>query len=591
MNIVKALPLFAGIGLFLFGMSILGSSLEKIAGAKLEKMLERLTSNRLKGVLLGTGVTAVIQSSSATTIMVVGLLNAGIISLVHAVPVIMGANIGTTITGQILRLGDLGDANLLLALLKPSSFGPILIAVGAGLNLFAKQRKKKDVGLILLGLGMIFFGMNTMEVTLSPLKDQEWFNDVFFLFENPLLGILLGAGMTAVLQSSSASVGILQALSSTGAITFSAAVPIILGQNVGKCVTVMLASIGSKKDAKRAVFIDVFTNVCGLFIFFTIIYSFHTFVGFSFWEKAMSRGNIADFHTLFNLMTSILLLPFIDKMINISKFFVKDKEGVKGERELDLLDDLLLQTPNVAIEQCKKAVIAMAGIACDNVQRSIQLLEAYSDQGMGSVVETENLLDRFETSIDNYIVKITALDIKVDNNKMATEMLHTVGDLERIGDHAMNIAEVAQYNMENDIAFSSDALSEILTMGNAVIEILKKATNAYCQRNLQETLKVEPLEEVIDRLQQELKAQHIDRLCEGKCSVQAGISFLELLTNFERIADHCSNIAVYIVQAYENNYHDFDAHMHLNKLHREPDDGFQSTYNFYSEKYKIYKEK
>lgn len=588
MTLIDILPLFAGIGLFLFGMSILGGALERIAGAKLEKMLEKLTSNRIKGVCLGTAVTGVIQSSSATTIMVVGLLNAGIIKLSHAIPVIMGANIGTTVTGQILRLGDLGDVNLLMMLLKPSSFGPILIGVGAAMNLFANKRKIKDIGIILLGLGMLFFGMNTMETTLSPLKDQPWFNDVFFLFKNPILGILMGAAMTAILQSSSASVGILQALASTGAITFSTAVPIILGQNVGKCVTVILASVGSKKNAKRAVFIDVFTNLCGMVIFFVFIYGFQYLgSGFSIWGQSMTRGNIADFHTFFNVATTILMLPFISKLINVSKRFVKDTEGSVGEKELDMLDDLLLATPNVAIAQCKKTISTMANITYDNFSASLKLFTDYSKSSMEALLDSEDLLDRYETGLDNYIVKITALDIREDDNKLAAEMLHTVGDLERISDHAVNIAQVAEYNMENNITFSPQALKELEIMGTAVIEILKMTMKAYETRDISDTIKIEPLEQVIDLLQYELKEKHIERLCDGKCSVQAGISFLEILTNFERISDHCSNVGVYIIQSYEDNYHDFSAHTHLYKVHNEPTDEYIATYNYFCSKYKV----
>lgn len=588
MTIISILPIFAGIGLFLFGMSILGGALEKVAGAKLEKMLERLTSNRIKGVLLGTAVTGVIQSSSATTIMVIGLLNAGIIKLSHSVPVVMGANIGTTITGQILRLGDLGDTSMFFMLLKPSSFGPILIGIGSVMNLFCNKKKYKDIGLIMLGLGMLFFGMNTMEVTLLPLREQPWFQDMFFIFNHPLLGILLGAVMTAILQSSSASVGILQALASTGAITFSAAVPIILGQNVGKCITVILASIGSKRNAKRAVFIDVFTNMCGMILFFVCIYSFQTFTsGFSFWDMPMTRGNIADFHTLFNIVTTIVLLPFISKLIQVSCFFIKEKEPSKGEQELDLLDDLLLATPHVAVEQCKKTVLTMSQIAIENYQTAIELLFEYTQARMDILQQNENLVDKFETALDNYIVKITALNLKDSDSKLATEMLHAVGDLERISDHAVNIAEVAQYNKEHGIEFSLQAQKEITILSKAVKEILNIAIGAYQNRSVTQSSKVEPLEQVIDMLQYELKEKHIERLSDGKCNVQAGISFLELLGNMERISDHCSNIAVYVVQDHADNYHDFSAHVHLYKVHTEPTEEYKASYHYFSDKYKI----
>ena len=589
MDVISILPLFAGIGLFLFGMSMLGVALEKLAGARLEKMLERITSSRFKGVLLGTAVTGVIQSSSATTIMVVGLLNAGIMKLSHAVPVVMGANIGTTVTAQILRLGDIEGSNFFLALLKPSSFGPILIGIGAAMYVFSKKKRTKDVGTILLGLGMIFFGMNTMEKTLSPLKEAVWFTDAILHFKNPILGIILGCAMTAVLQSSSASVGILQALASTGAITFSTAVPIILGQNVGKCVTVVLASFGSKKAAKRAVFIDVLANICGMVIFFIVIYGLNLVIKFSFWDSVMTRGNIADFHTLFNICTTVILLPFVDVLIKTSKKFVKDKGVSVGEQELDLLDDLLLNTPSLAVEQSRKIISAMAKLSFDNFVRAASLLKAFDQNIMDKLNEDEDLMDRFETSLGNYLVKLTARDIGEANNIAVTEMLHSLSDFERISDHAVNIAEVALYNYENGISFSEYALQEFDTMSNAVKEILNMAVEAYDLRQLDKALKVEPLEEIIDSIHFELKDKHIARLVDGKCSVPAGISFLELLTNFERISDHCSNIALYVIQGSEIGTGEINAHKLTDKFHNDPTPEYIFTYNYYKDKYAVSK--
>lgn len=583
MSVIDFLPLFAGIGLFLFGMNVLGGALEKLAGAKLEKLLEKITNNRFKGVLLGTAVTGVIQSSSATTIMVVGLLNAGVMKLVHAVPIIMGANIGTTVTAQILRLGDISDASFFLALLKPSSFGPILIGLGAFMYVFSNKKKVKDVGTIFLGLGMIFFGMNTMEQTLLPLKDMPWFSDVFLKFSNPILGMFLGCLMTAVLQSSSASVGILQALSSTGAISFSTAVPIILGQNVGKCVTVVLASLGSKKVAKRAVFIDVLTNIIGMVVFFVVVYGLNAVIKFSFWDTAMTRGNIADFHTLFNIVTTIILLPFIDAMIKFSKRFIKDDAVSSKEKELDMLDDLLLHTPSLAIEQCKKITTAMGKIACENYDRAIKLLHKY-DQGVADMLlEEESLMDRFETSLGNYLVKLTAIDTGDASKRSIAEMLYSISDFERISDHAVNIYEVALHNYEAGIIFSEGAMKEFENMSGAVKEILEMATVSYDNRDLEIALKVEPLEEIIDEIHLELKDKHIQRLCKGNCSVPAGISFLELLSNFERISDHCSNIAMYILQ--DLIYDGEDVHNLSHKLHNEPTEEYTNTYEFYEKKY------
>lgn len=588
MSLISVLPLFAGIGLFLFGMSVLGAALEKIAGASLEKMLEKLTSSRAKGVFLGTAVTGIIQSSSATTIMVVGLINAGIMKLSNAVPVVMGANIGTTVTGQILRLGDIGESGLILSLLKPSSFGPILIGIGAALFVFSKAKKKKDIGTIMLGLGMIFFGMNTMETTLSPLKDMPEFTNLFFIFSNPVFGILLGMIMTAVLQSSSASVGILQALSSTGAITYSTAVPVILGQNVGKCITVVLASIGSKRDAKRVVFIDVLNNVIGMALFFCVIYGLNSIVHFDFWDTVVNRGDIANFHTLFNIITTCALLPFINILIRISNKAIKSDDVSVEEKDLALLDDLLLKTPNLAVEQARKVINSMAVLALKNLKCSISLFDDYSEKKFAKVERDENLIDRFETALGNYLLKITAADINETSNDLVVEMLHSVSDFERISDHCMNVAEVAKRNFENEIKFSDEGKKELKIIGDAVTEILTMAVEAYSKRDLETALNIEPLEQVIDSINFTLKDTHIKRLCEGTCSVEGGISLLELLTSLERISDHCSNIAIYILQALEKGKPDLNnIHSLTDRLHNEPTMEYEKMYEFYQDKYKV----
>ena len=588
MTILDILPLFAGIGLFLYGMGILGAALETVAGDKMEGLLEKLTSNKAKGVLLGTGVTGVIQSSSATTIMVIGLLNAGVLNMVQAVPVIMGANIGTTVTGQLLRLGDLGDGSLVLSLLKPSSFGPVLIGLGAILNLFFHKKKHKDLGMILLGLGILFFGMHTMEATLLPLKEQPWFNDFFFVFRNPLLGVLLGAALTALLQSSSASVGLLQALASTGVIPFATAVPIILGQNVGKCVTVILASFNSKKDGKRAVLINTMVNIIGMLLFFAVIYGGQSIFGYvSFWDSPMTRGNIADFHTLFNVINTLVLLPFTGKFIAFSKKVVPYEEDSLGYDALNWLDDMLLATPNVAVEQCRKVMRVMAEMVRHNFNSSIELVRDYDQKKMERVKDREDLIDRYETAIGNYLVKITARPLRESDNQVVTEMLHAVGDLERMADHSMNLAEVAQYNSENDIQFSDIGRKELRVIGAAVDEIVGLSTEAYLARDLSKATRVEPLEEVIDRLYFDLKEKHITRLRKGQCSVRAGISFVELLTNLERVSDHCSNIALYVLQEFDSNAEAFNGHEVLTQLHSNPPVEYQTAYREYEEKYAL----
>lgn len=583
MSIIDFLPLLAGIGLFLFGMNFLGTALEKIAGARLEKLLEKLTSNRIKGILLGTGVTAVIQSSSATTIMVLGLLNAGIISLANAVPVIMGANIGTTVTAQILRLGDLGGGSIFLSMLKPSSFGPVLIAIGAFLILFCKNRKKKDIGSLFLGLGMIFFGISTMESTLTPLKEMPWFQNLILMFDQPVLGVLLGAGITALLQSSSASVGIIQALSSTGAIRFNVMVPVILGMNVGKCITVILASIGGKKPAKRAVLIDVTNNVLGMLIFMTVIYGYQSLIGFNCWEATVNRGNIADFHTLFNLMTGLILLPCVNLIIKFAYRVVKDDETTGEEKVLDSLNDHLLTSPNLAIEQCRKAIITMVHLAQKNFRDSLSLFEDFSEEKIAKINEREQLLDKYESSVSNYLVRINQLDITDKDNLRVSEMVHSLVDLERIGDHAVNIMEVAIYDAENEVTFSKNAREELHVISTAVSDILQITAQAAESADLKLAFQVEPLEEVIDHLQAELKDKHIERLIKNQCNIQSGISFVELLNNLERISDHCSNIALNRIQTAEKG--GLDTHEYQQQMHHHGGEAYQRAYDLFASRY------
>ncbi len=586
--VLQYLPLLSGIGLFLFGMGLLGSSLEKIAGAGMEHTLERLTGNRIKGVLLGTGVTAVIQSSSATTIMVIGLLNAGILKLGQALPVIMGANIGTTVTGQLLRLGDIGSADVFLSLLKPSSFGPILIAVGAILTIFSKKSSRKTYGNIFMGLGMIFFGMSTMETTLSPLSEAPWFSETIVMLENPVLGILFGAVMTAVLQSSSASVGILQALSSTGAITFGTAVPIILGQNVGKCVTVLLASFGGKKNAKRAVFLHLAINCFGLVIFSIAIYSYQALIGFPFWDQSMSRGNIADFHTLFSVITVVLLLPFCSGLTALSRRLIKDK-GLSGtEESLQRLDELLLQTPTVALQQVHKVLVNMLDTARENFSIAQRLLmEDFNEDDLGRLQENESILDRSESALNNYILKITAQSLSYNDSKMATSMLHAVSDFERIGDHVVNISEVAEYNDEHKVSFSGDARQELDTIFSAVLRQLELTHDMYERIDAVEARQIEPLEQVIDGLQQDLKIRHVNRLRQGNCDFSAGTSFIEVITALERISDHCSNVAVAVIQLNSQHFTKFSSHTHLAQVHREPTPEYQEAFEAFSREYAL----
>ena len=584
MTVTSVITLCGGIGLFLYGMKLLSSSLERIAGAGLEKTLEKLTSNRLKGVALGAIVTAAIQSSAATAIMEVGFVNAGIMKLVQAVPVILGANIGTTVTGQILRLGDISNDNIFLMLLKPSSFAPLCIAVGAAILLVSKKKRTKDFASILIGFGILFVGMTTMETTLAPLKDSEQFQRIFFLFKNPLLGVAVGALITAILQSSSASVGVLQAISSTGTVTFSMAAPIIMGQNIGKCVTVLIASIGTSKKAKRAVYIDLIVNMLGAAFFLIVVYGYQALVGFPFWDDVVNRGNIADFHSLFNIVTCVLVFPFTNQLIQFSRHLVKDGEASKIEEGLAALNDIFLNTPSVALEQCKKAILSMGETVQENFEIAVRLFEKYDEKKVQKLEENEKFLDRTESVMVDYLLKITAKDISITDSRLATEIMHSVSDFEKIGDYCGSLAEEAERHHEQSVAFSTDGKREFTYAVEAVRTIIGMTVQAYGEENAVIAARVEPLEETVDLMEETLKNKHIERLQNGTCSTKSGISFVEVLTAMDRIASHCANIALHLTQRLSSDG-SFDAHAHLRNSHDGVPDEYKALCHYYESKY------
>lgn len=582
MDIMMILGMLAGMGMFLYGMHIMSDSLQKVAGSKLETTLEKLTSNRFKGVGLGAAVTALIQSSAATTVMVVGFVNAGIMKLSQAVGVIMGANIGTTITAQILRLGDIsGDASW-IAMLKPATFAPVLIVIGAMLALFTKKKKPQNIGGLLMGLGLLFYGMSTMEKSMAPLADIPEFGELMVRFRNPIVGILVGAGVTALIQSSSASIGILQALSATGLVTFSTAVPIIFGQNIGTCITVLLSSIGANKNAKRAGLIHLYFNVIGSVVWLAVIYGVNMLWGIPFWDSVVNRGTIADFHTVFNIVNTVLMLPFTGLLIKLVNLSVRDK----GDKQIEenLLDERFLATPAVAIEQCKKVIANMGHLAAENFVRACSLLRDYDAREMNTLSEVEDSIDRTESMLGNYLVRITSHSLDDETSKIASEIMHTISDFERIGDYSVNIAETAQSMQEEKVKFSKSAVRDIKHISDAVSEILGISIKAYIENDAVAASRVEPLEEVIDLVKESLKTKHIERLQDGKCAIKAGFSFLELLNNFERIADHCSNVAVYIIQLHDETAK-FDPHEHLRAMHEGTTDEYKAFYSMYLTKY------
>ena len=575
--------MLGGIGMFLYGMKLMGSSLESAAGAKMEKILERLTSNKAKGVALGAGVTAVIQSSAATIIMVVGFLNAGILKLAQGVPVIMGANIGTTITAQILRMGDISGDNILLVLLKPSTFAPLLIVVSAFIMLMSKRQSVKDKTGIFMGLGILFMGMTLMQNSFAPLAESEEFSKIFTLFANPFLGVAVGMMVTILLQSSSAAVGVLQATASTGVVTFAMAAPITIGCNLGKCVTVLLASIGVNRDAKRAVSIDVTMCVLGSALFLIVIYLYQGIIGFSFWEDTVNMGGVANFHTLFNVVVAVVFLPFINPLIKLAGKLVKDKsEYTKMDQELAMLDPRFFDTPNVALEQCRKVINIMCDTGRDSFNVACDLVDEYDEEKRQIVNDNEEFLDKTETVLGEYIVHITEHPLSARQNVFATELLHTVGDMERIGDHIDNLAEESEIMHHDGIKYSDQSMVEFGYLRNAINEILETTSKAYETEDTSLVLKVEALEEIIDDMVDAMKINHATRLKEGTCTVERGVSFIEMLTDIERISDHCNNVCQHLLQrlnGWELSTHD---RTHENEEERQE---FQRLYDDYSVKY------
>ena len=585
-SLLEYLPLFAGVGMFLFGMDLLAKAIERLAGASLEHILETLTSNKWKGLLLGTGVTAVIQSSAATTVTVVGFVNAGMMKLAQALPVVFGANIGSTATAQILRLGDLQSGGVLLSLLKPSTFAPILIIIGAAINLVAKKRKTKNIAQLLMGFGILFFGMTTMEETLAPLKEMPAFQSIFTAFENPVLGILAGLGLTALIQSSSAAVGILQALTSTGSVTFATTFPLLMGINIGKCLTVILASFGTNKNSKRTVTIHLTFNVIGAVLFTTLLYSLNMVFHFSFLQHVMSRGNVADLHTGFNVLTALILMPFVDLLCKFAEKVIPDSEADKENQALDYLDDRFLKNPSVAMEQCRKVLNAMGVAIQENLAIAAELFDNYDEKKVARLNENEHFLDKCEASVGEYLVRTTHHTMTEEESHMATEILQAVSDFERIGDYCVNISETAQYMNENKIAFTPLGRRDAHLVFAAATNIVNQTCVAFETEDRDVVLTIEPLEEVIDQLIESLRDNHMQRLQKGVCTVTTGISFIELLNNIERISDHCSNIAIYIIQR-KKVFEDFDRHTYLHRLHEGQDPEYTKAFNCYREQYLI----
>ena len=588
MDILSVLQLLGGVGLFLYGMSLMGSSLEKLAGSGLERILEKLTTSKKKGVGaikgwgLGAGVTAIIQSSAATTIMLIGFVNAGIMKLGQAIPVVLGANVGSTVTAQILRLGDLASDNLILKLLKPSSFAPMLVGIGAFILLFTKKKKAKDIAGILVGLGVLFYGMTTMEAVFAPLRDSEAFRNAFTSFSNPIFGILIGLVITAIIQSSSASVGILQALSATGSVSYATAVPIIIGQNIGKCMTIILGGIGANKKAKRVSLSYLFFNIFGAITFTVIIYAIYYTVGIGFWHNTVNRGDIANIHFLFNFITSIFLLPFSEKLGDFTGKVIGDDEVSKNDQELATLDDMLLNTPTIALEQCKQVIASMADAIYENYKIATGLIYNYDPSKRAELEENESFIDKCESVLSAYIVKINSKRLSKDDRLVVSEILNSVSDFERMGDHCINIAYVAQDKNDQNIHFSPAGHKEVDTIIAAVDNTLKTTFEAFKHDNASAAIRIEPLAETIDNLKETIKAHHVDRLQTGDCGIAGGIALVDLVTSFERISSHCANISLHIIKRVQNDHNFDEMHGHANDSFSEE---YKALYYYYESQY------
>ena len=584
MDIFNVLTMFGGLALFLYGMSAMGDGLTKLSGGKLEKILEKLTSNPIKAVALGAVVTAVIQSSSATTVMVVGFVNSGIMKLSQAIGIIMGANIGTTITSWILSLSGIQGESFFVRLLKPTSFSPILAMVGICFYMFAKSAKKKDLGTIFLGFAVLMFGMDTMSGAVKPLADVPEFTRIFTMFSNPILGMLVGAILTAIIQSSSASVGILQALCLTGSVNYSAALPIIMGQNIGTCITAILSSIGANKNAKRAALVHLYFNLIGTTIFMCVFYFLNVFVHFSFLDTAASPAGIAIIHSVFNIVATIILLPFTKVLEKLAYMTIHDdvNEQVAEENDFKVLDVRFLDSPSFAIEQCKNVTKKMAETSKEALFAAINLIDTYEEEKAQLILEQEDKVDKYEDELSSYLVKLSSKHLTEKDSHTISMLLHCIGDFERISDHAVNIMEAAKEMHDKGLKFSEMAVEELKVYSRAVMDIVNIAIQVFEDQDKELALAVEPLEEVIDHLNNKLKQRHIDRLREGICTIELGFVFSDIRTNYERIADHCSNIAVTLIQVNED---DFDAHEYLIELKKDDNEEFKEKYHAYKKQY------
>ena len=584
MDIFSAISFLGGLAFFLYGMSMLGDGLSRASGGKMEKILEKLTSSRIKAVLLGAGVTAVIQSSSATTVMVVGFVNAGIMKLSQAVGLIMGANIGTTATSWILSLTGIEGSNFVLKMLKPTSFAPLLAIIGAFILMFAKSEKKKNVATIMVGFAILMSGMSAMSSAVEPLAEVPEFGQILVKFANPVAGVLAGMIITAVIQSSSASVGILQALCATGNVTYGLAIPIIMGQNIGTCITAIMSAIGANKNAKRAAAIHLYFNLIGTVVCLILFYGINVFVHFDFLTDAIGPANIAIIHSVFNIFTTVLLLPFGNQLVKLAQLTVgkHEEKEVSNEMQIPVLDERFLERPAVAAEYSYVAAKRMAYLSRESLLSSLELFDRYDDKKAERITELEETVDQYEDKIGSYLVQLSSKTLSDSDSRSMTMLLHCIGDFERISDHAVSLMRSAKEMKEKDLHFSEHAEAEMSVFRAAVKDIVDTAFSAFVTDNVKEAKKVEPLEDVIDDINIQVRNRHVRRLQEGRCTIQLGFILSDMCTDMERISDHCSNISAYQVQQHDSEY---DPHAYSNEIRDHED--FRQQREKYRELYEL----
>ena len=589
MDIFDVLSMVGGLALFLYGMHIMGDALAKMSGGKLEKVLERLTSNKWSAVLLGAGVTAVIQSSGATTVMVVGFVNSGIMKLNQAVGIIMGANIGTTATSWLLSLSGIDGGSFFLQMLKPTSFTPILAVIGAILVVFCKSEKKHNIGTILLGFAILMYGMTAMSSAVEPLQDVPQFTHNLTKFENPLLGVIAGFVLTTIMQSSSVSVGILQALCSTGAVSYALALPIIMGQNIGSCTTAMISSVGASKDAKRAAAVHFYFNVIGTVVFMLVFYISNAFVNYASLPQAANEVGIATIHSIFNIAATIVLLPLSGFLEFLAVKTIKDDdeeedELSKHDKVLQLLDPVFLERPGFAIMQCRKVASEMAELSMKSVGRAVGLLTAYDEEIAERIRKEEDTVDKYEDQLGTYLLRLSTKDLSKEDGHRLSLMLHSLGDIERISDLAVNILLAVEQMHKKELIFSKKAMDELAVYSKALKDILTMTVDAFEQNDRYKAALVQPLEELMDDMNKELKKRHVKRLRKGKCTIELGLSLSDISDTYERISDHCSNIATCVIQVEDD---ELDAHEHRKEVKEQDAKWYDEQYRAYEQKYAL----